>query len=218
MNICYPSKSRFSTEATNYGSKHEKVARDILTQYLSNIHENISVRDSGLFRSEVYPYVGALPDGILECFCCETIFVIEIKCPTKATKMLLTELAISDESFCMEYVNGEYILKKDHAYYYQVQLQMFLTQAKECYCFAYSREASLCQMILFDEVFLAKKVPVAKNFFVYVILPQLLGRWYFKTHVAPPKLKKMWLPVEILVLPKIKVLCQILLLVQINHA
>ena len=31
MNICYPSKSRFSTEATNYGSKHEKVARDVLT-------------------------------------------------------------------------------------------------------------------------------------------------------------------------------------------
>ena len=78
-----------------------------------------------------------------------------------------TELAISDESFCMEYVNGEYILKKDHAYYYQVQRQMFLTQAKACYFFVYSREPSLCQTILFDEVFLAEKVSVAKNFFVY---------------------------------------------------
>ena len=71
MNICYPSKSRFSTEATDYESKHEKVARDILTEYLSNIHKNISVRDSGLFRSDVYPYLGASPDGILECSCCE---------------------------------------------------------------------------------------------------------------------------------------------------
>ena len=189
INICYPSKSRFSTEATDYGSKHEKVARDILTEYLSNIHENISVRDSGLFLSEVYPYSGASADGILEC-CCETIFVIEIKCPIKATKMPLTELAISDDSFCMEYVYGEYILKKDHAYYYQVQLQMFLTQAKACYFFVYSREASLCQMILFDEVFLAEKVPVAKNFFVHAILPELLGRCYSRTHVAPPKLKE----------------------------
>ena len=67
---------------------------------------------------------------------------------------------------------------------------MFLTQAKACYFFVYSREASLCQMILFDEVFLAEKVPVAKIFFVYAILPELLGRWYFRTHVAPPKIKE----------------------------
>ena len=38
--------------------------------------------------------------------------------------MLLTELAISDKSFCVEFVNDEKILKKDHAYFYQVQLQM----------------------------------------------------------------------------------------------
>ena len=43
MKICYPSKSRFSTEATDYGSKHEKVARYILSEYLSIIHENISL-------------------------------------------------------------------------------------------------------------------------------------------------------------------------------
>ena len=45
MKICYPSKSRFSTEATDYGSKHEKLVRDIVIEQLSNIHENISVRD-----------------------------------------------------------------------------------------------------------------------------------------------------------------------------
>ena len=64
----------------------KKVARDILTEYMSNIHENISIRDSGLFRSEVYPHLGASPDGILKCSCCETIFMIEIKCPIKQEK------------------------------------------------------------------------------------------------------------------------------------
>ena len=44
---------------------------DILTEYQSNIHENISVRESGLSRSDVYPYLGASPDGILECSCCD---------------------------------------------------------------------------------------------------------------------------------------------------
>ena len=190
---------------------------DILTEYQSNIHENISVRGSGLSRSEVYPYLGASPDGILECSCCETIFVIESKCRIKATKMPLTELAISDDSFCMEYVIGEYILKKDHAYYYQVQLQMFSTQAKACYFLVYSKEASLCQAILFDEVFFAEKVPVAKNFIGYTILPELLGRWYSRTHGHHQKLKKTWLAIRILVLAKIKILCEVLLIVQINH-
>ena len=55
--------------------------------------------------------------------------------PIKATKMPLTELATSDESFCMEYVNGEYILKKDRAYYYQVQLQMFFNIGKSMLLF-----------------------------------------------------------------------------------
>ena len=64
MNICYSSKSWFSTEATDFGFKHEKIATDILTEYLSNIHENISVRDRGLFRSEVYPYLSVSPDDI----------------------------------------------------------------------------------------------------------------------------------------------------------
>ena len=31
MKICYPSKSRFSTETAEYRSKHEKVATDILS-------------------------------------------------------------------------------------------------------------------------------------------------------------------------------------------
>ena len=86
MKICYPSKSRFSTEATDYGSKHEKMTRDVVIEYLSNVHENISPRYSGLFRSEVEPCLGASPDSILECSCCETIFLIEIKCLIKATK------------------------------------------------------------------------------------------------------------------------------------
>ena len=113
--------------------------------------------------------------------------MIEIKFPIKATKMPLTEPAISDESFDMEYVNDVYILKKDHAYYYQIQLQRSLTQAKASYFFVYSREASLCQTILFDEVFLAEKVTVAKNFFVYAILPELLGRSVSQTSYATAK-------------------------------
>ena len=45
-------------------------------------------------------------------------------------------------------------------------------------------------MILFDGVFLVEKVPVAKNFFVYPVLAELLGKWYSRIHVASPKIKE----------------------------
>ena len=48
MSICYPSKSRFSKETKVYESNHKDVTRDT-TEYLSNIPENISMRESGLF-------------------------------------------------------------------------------------------------------------------------------------------------------------------------
>ena len=38
--------------------------------------------------------------------------------------MSLTELEISDEDFCIDLANDEYILKKALAYYYQVHLQI----------------------------------------------------------------------------------------------
>lgn len=111
-------KKGFSTEVTYYGSAHEQMARDIQTMYQSNIHENISLGESVLFYSGVYPSMPLLrcfPDGILEYSCCETIFVIVIKFPTKARKMPLTQLARSNESFYMEYANDEYILTEKHA-------------------------------------------------------------------------------------------------------
>ena len=95
----------------------------------------------------------------------------------------------------MEYVNGEFISEKDHAYYYQFQLRMILILVKTFYFLVYSRESLLYQMILFDEAFLSKKGPVAKNLFVYAILAELLGLRYSRTRATNKKFKKMWLKI-----------------------
>ena len=132
--------------------------------------------------------------------------------------MSLSELAISDENFFMEYVNGEYILKKGHTYYYQVQLQMFLTKAKACYFFVYSREVSLCWIIFFfmkhfwSKKYLLRRISLFTQFYQNLKeggIPELM--WHHQ------KLKLMWLTIRIFVLAKIKIFCQILLIVQINH-
>ena len=136
LQICYPSKHKISTAATKYGIETEKLARDELLKHLSSSHENVQIVDCGLFRSVNYPYLGATPDGLMTCSCCEVSFVIEIKCPFKCTKISTLEVAKHDPAFCMEFseIDGRYHLKRNHVYYYQVQLQMLLTNRGACYC------------------------------------------------------------------------------------
>ena len=63
---------------------------------------------------------------------------------------------------------------------------MFLTPAKPCYFFVYSfkRSFSVSDDSFWWSIF------GWKNFFVYTILRELSGRWYSRTHVAPPKIEE----------------------------
>ena len=53
----------------------------------------------------------------------------------------------------------------------------------------------------FDKTLFAKKVLITKYFFVYAILLELLGGWYFRTHVALTKMKEKY---QILLIAHIK--------------
>ncbi len=77
---------------------------------------------SGLIINTSYPHMGASPDGLINCDCCGK-GVIEIKCPYTCVDKSFQE-ATSQRSFFMELVEGEYSLKKDHAYFYQIQMQL----------------------------------------------------------------------------------------------
>ena len=190
LQVCYPQKNKFSTEATKFGCENEKLALSNLENYLKNEHKDVKIKESGLIRSCEFPFLGATPDGKMSCSCCEQDYAIEIKCPFKCTKQTVIELAKTDKSFCMEYrEDGKYYLKSDHAYYYQVQLQMLLANVDMCYFFVYGDPYSLCELIHKDIDFLMEKVPVATKFFVFSILPELIGRWYSKSQVAVPEIK-----------------------------
>jgi hypothetical protein len=70
MAICHPETLRFSTSATKWGCQHEKAALEEYKQSNGDQHENLKVSESGLFISIEYPFIGASPDGLVECSCC----------------------------------------------------------------------------------------------------------------------------------------------------
>lgn len=189
--ICYPQKNKFKSDATTYGCDTEKVALSYLEVYLKNEHKDAEIKESGLIRSCDFPFLGATPDGLLNCKCCDKKYVIEIKCPFKCKEKCPTELAKTDNKFCMFYdkSDNKYYLKRDHDYYYQIQLQMLLSKREACYFMVYGYKHYLIEVVQIDPAFLAEKVDIAKKFYVFAILPELIGHWYSKTHIPLPQIK-----------------------------
>lgn len=66
--------------------------------------------------------MGASPDGLVVCNYCGP-GDLEVKCPFSCTDKTFLE-ATSESSFSLQNHDGEITLKKDHTYFYQIQVQM----------------------------------------------------------------------------------------------
>ena len=74
-------------------------------------HHNLEVKDS---------------NGIVLCQCHDDTGVVEIKCPYCHCNDAIDSAAIKDSKFCL------LMAHRAHAYYYQVQTQLFLFNANFC--------------------------------------------------------------------------------------
>ena len=144
-------------------------------------HIDFQVRESGLVINPLWPSFGASPDGIISCKCCGR-GTLEIKCPYSHRGESITNAASKDRKFCIQQ-NSDGLLGLDwcHAYYYQVQTQIFVTDVKYCdFCVCtFNRDATgiHIERIFRDEKFWSNCVDKAQIFFKTCILPELLGRW-----------------------------------------
>ena len=104
--------------------------------------------------------------------------MIEIKCPFSCKDRSFLE-AIGDKNFCLESSeDGNYTLKRQHAYFYQVQLQMKLCDVEFCDFVIWRSDELVVNRIERDDTFLLEAIDKATNFYKYGILPELVGKWY----------------------------------------
>lgn len=115
--------------ATRYGTRMEKRARLSYTRAIMKKDPHVVVEDTGLWVKEEFPYLGCSPDGLVKKNG-TIIRLVEIKCPyvlrrvhPKNFSNHLTETQL--ENFPLkQHSNGKITMKKNHAYYFQVQMQM----------------------------------------------------------------------------------------------
>jgi len=78
-------------------------------------------KESGLIVSVEYPFIGASPDGNVQCECSTGIGVLKVKCPYCVCK---------GEPSLSPYIQDDGDVLKTHMYYYQVQTQLFVCSAE----------------------------------------------------------------------------------------
>ncbi|XP_065916067.1 uncharacterized protein [Dysidea avara] len=176
--ICYPQLHKFTTRATTWGCEHEAIARISFIDMAKPLHTNFEYRDSGLVIHRDHPYIGASPDGIVQCSCCG-YGVLEIKCPYCIREQ------DPNQASCLE--DGK--LSKKHPYYYQIQTQLCVCSADYAdfvlAIFSDGNPNLYHERIYPDEQKIGECINHAEAFFKICLLPELLAKWYSRKVVMP---------------------------------
>ncbi len=153
-----------------WGKENEAIALEALKKHL----KCDAVKTPGLYIHHEKPYLGASPDGIFDCKC-HTNSLVTIKCPFKY-KNGLPQPDRSD--FCMEMVEQRWQLKRNHIYYYQVQLQLEVCKMESCHFFVWTQQATAYERIERSQTFFNDNISKVEYIYKYGILPELVGKFY----------------------------------------
>ena len=143
----------FTSRYVEHGIKYEPIALQEYEKIMFAPKTPVKVLKSGFVVCLDMPFVGCSPDGRVIDFGCHDHFGLgEAKCPE--TKFQVTPLdACQDPNFFCEAVNGQCKLKKNHAYYTQVQGQMGVSGAKWCDFIVYTKKGISVERIPFDAAY-----------------------------------------------------------------
>ena len=181
--IRYPEEFSFSSKQTAYGSKNEKKASEMYYKITVKDHLDFKLSESGLVINPKWPFVGASPDGVVSCHCCGK-GVLEVKCPYSHQNTDIQDAASQDNRFCLKKTDGFLQLDNSHAYYYQIQTQLFVCDIEYCdFCvctFVEDDESKglHIERIYKNEAFWLECISKAQQFFKTCLLPEILGKYY----------------------------------------
>ena len=92
--------------------------------------------------------------------------------------MLLVDALEKKVEVGIEMADGKMVLKKNHAYWYQIQTQMFCTGLKYAHFVCWSPKDIFIESIECDEYFMSSRINHLKTYFVKLVLPELMAKHY----------------------------------------
>ncbi|XP_070525083.1 uncharacterized protein [Cardiocondyla obscurior] len=163
--ILYP--PQLTNAAIEWGKEKEMIARKQLQTELG-----VDITECGMFIDKDIPYLAASPDGIIE-----DDTVVEIKCPYVAREMspsdaILNKISNIDKIFDK---NDENKMNKRHAYYFQIQGQLHITQRDCCIFAVWTPHGLKYTFVERDDIFWeTKMLPQLTRFYEDCLVPEIV--------------------------------------------
>ena len=150
-----------SIPAIRWGMEHELQA---IESYQSKTHYSIKETGLWLFHNAC---LGASPDGLVYAGD-QFVGIIEVKCPYRLREFQIT----SDDDMAMQlnFLTSDNHLTKSHAYYHQVQAEIYATKAAWCDFFVWCPSGYLNIRVYPDLIWQTITLPAIQNYFVNKIL------------------------------------------------
>ena len=163
-------KRKFTSQDMQYGINEEPNAIAAYSQVTGN-----EVHQSGLWVRKGYIYLAATPDGLLLDSFRRVRGIVEVKCLKALRTKTVQEWIKSGvpTNACVRVSNGRLELKMGHSYFFQIQLQLLMTQAYFCDFVLYSKVGPPSIERVYSNVDVQKRIIYGvKKFWYQVFLPE----------------------------------------------
>lgn len=165
-----------------YGRQNESKARQAYEQQLKTKHQLARVEITGVHIDMNNSWLAASPDGlVIDPTVAKPEGLLEIKCPYSAKDKHLVDICTDNKqksSFFMAYNSqtGQFTLKRNHSYYYQVQGQLHTTGRSWCDFYVWTpRDGDqVVERIYRDTGFWSNMFPILRRYYYGSMLPELV--------------------------------------------
>lgn len=166
--------------ALKYGRNMESEAREVYLKFhKQQCGRNVTAKECSLFIDKKNRFIGASPDGVIQCNKCGE-GLLEIKCPITACGVVPTAETVK---YLKKY--GEVVmLNKSHRYYTQIQGQLGVTGKNWCDLFVYSRLGFHVERVLIDTSMWQLCLQNIQEFYTSCILKELMEQTVLESYCS----------------------------------
>jgi hypothetical protein len=172
----YPKPMLHFPKSIHWGRLNEDKACESYEKYMkAKGHDGLHTEKAGFIVDPCKCWFGASPDAWVFDPVDNTQGIAEFKCLYTFADVTPEEM-LEDKNFYYSVVNSHPYLNRDHQYYHQVQLQLYVSResVKWCDFCVYSQKGVLVERIYPNKEWQKTNCPKLDNFFFNHILPEMI--------------------------------------------
>lgn len=162
-------------KSLKYGRETEPLAKKDYLKLISEKHSDVQYSECGIFIDLNYSFIATSPDLLVSCACCGS-GLLEVKCCLIPKCEKCSGFCNCQLPNCLSFVDGKLLLKKTHAYYAQVQGQLYITGRSWCDLYIHTCNGYFMQRLILDREYILEIFEHLYYFFKRFVVPEIMSR------------------------------------------